>query len=185
MELTRLLLDRIVASAPSRIVVVSSGAYRMAPGGLCFDDLQHAEEFHGFQVYAESKLANIYFALELARRLAGNGVTVNVLNPGYVRTELGRPRPGDEAPPAPPPSTDSSAARDLVAGMQPVGPDIGARTSILLATSPALTDVTGAWYSAGRPEELVEPATDDEAARRLWDVSEQLLRSATDRAAAS
>ena len=175
--LTDLLLDRLVASAPARVVIVSSNAHQVATDGLCFHDLQHEQEFHSMQVYGESKLANIYFARELARRLGGTGVTVNALNPGYVATRLGQVRPEDEAvaeqiPQGPP----TRAVKRLVGVLPPpMSPSDGARTSLLLALDPALGAVSGAYYSEGHPEALGPIASDDVAARRLWQLSEALV----------
>lgn len=173
--LTRLLLERLKASAPSRVVVVSSGAYRVARTGICFDDLQHEGDFHSLQVYGESKLANIYFTRILAGRLAGTGVTVNALSPGYVATELGRPRPEDlvgavRKPQAPQPS-------DGVFGPlpDPLSPADGARTSVYLATSPEVEGVTGSFYRRTKPVTLDGVASDLAAAQRLWDESERLI----------
>lgn len=174
------------SSAPARVVIVSSGAYMAAADGICFHDLQHRDDFHpGMAVYAESKLANIWYALELSRRLEGTGVTVNVLNPGLVATELGQPRPGD---PDPPPAAERREASDaeqaLLAQLpDPVPPEIGSRTSVKLATSPDLEGVTGTWWSAGRPGELTELARDPHRAARLWSVSEALLHEAEQRLA--
>jgi retinol dehydrogenase-13 len=174
--LTELLLDRVVASAPSRVVVVASGAYRAARNGLCFHDLQHRDEFHSFQVYGESKLANIYFARELARRVDGTGVTVNALNPGYVATGLGRRRP-DDAPAEPRPNAANATTSKNVFGElpPPMAAEAGARTSVMLATAGELRDVTGQYFSEGRPEKLSAVAADAEAARRLWVESERLV----------
>ncbi|HEV8296115.1 MAG TPA: SDR family oxidoreductase [Acidimicrobiales bacterium] len=177
--LTRLLLDRIVASAPARIVVVSSGAYRAAPDGICFDDLQHKDDFHSFRVYGESKLANIYFMLELARQLAGTGVSVNALNPGYVATELGKRRPEDGPAPGPRPAEPrtTGAARVLDNLPPPMPAAEGARTSIQLATSPTFEGVTGAYFNEGVREPLDPIARDADAAQRLWLESERLIAS--------
>jgi retinol dehydrogenase-13 len=179
--LTSLLLDRIIASAPSRIVVVASGAYAVAPDGMCFDDLQHEGEYPSMHVYGESKLANIYFARELARRLAGTGVTVNALNPGYVATELGKIRAEDRAHAIlRPPAAPSAAANRLTANLPPpMSPADGARTTLLLALAPELATTTGAYYSEGRVETLSPVAADDGAARRLWQISDALIAQAT------
>ena len=97
MLLTDLLLDRLKASAPSRVVVLSSHAYLMSPQGLKLDDLHMEEGYKAFQCYGHSKLANIAYTIELAKRLEGTGVTVNAVHPGYVETELGQWRPEDKA----------------------------------------------------------------------------------------
>ena len=178
--LTSLLLERIVASAPARIVVVSSGAHAVAPDGLCFDDLQHEHEFHSMRVYGESKLANIYFARELARRLEGTGVTVNALNPGYVATELGQIRPQDKASAAQPVQPAPNAAtKQLVDPLPPpMSPEDGAKTTLLLALAPELAHVSGAYFSESRQRSLGPIASDDAAARRLWEISEALIAQA-------
>ncbi len=88
--LTNLLLDRLRASAPSRVVVVASDAHESAKQGLDFDDLQSERSYKWTKVYGKSKLANIYFARELARRLEGSGVTSNSLHPGFVRSDFGQ-----------------------------------------------------------------------------------------------
>ena len=170
--LTSLLVERLVASAPARVVVVSSGAYAFAEDGLCFHDLHHREDFHSFGVYAESKLANLLFAQELARRLEATGVTVNALNPGYIATGLGTIRPEDleRAEQRP------QAGPGGVAPGDPLPPDVGARTSILLATSPAMEGRTGRYVSEEEEVALLPHATDRAAAERLWAESERLVR---------
>lgn len=188
-ELTRLLLDRIKDSAPARIIVLSSGGYAMARDGLDWDDLQHKQEYHGFNVYGHSKLANIYFTRELAKRLEGTGVTVNAVHPGYVETQLGRARPEDierfkanaakSAPvnqPAPPAASGgakpASTAPQL--DMEPLSPRDGAFTSVYLAVAPEVEGVTGEYYAEGKLGELNPVGADMEAAARLWQVSEEL-----------
>ncbi len=177
MALIERLEPMLRASAPSRVVVVASGAYTVADAGICFDDLNHEDDYHSFRVYGESKLANIWYGMELSRRLADAGVTVNMLNPGLVTTELGKPRPGEEQPAAAPAPSRSVAEQALFDSLpKPVTAEIGARTSIKLATSPDLEGVTGSWWSAGRPAELNSLALDAGQAERLWTVSEEVLR---------
>ncbi|MEO7094149.1 MAG: SDR family oxidoreductase [Polyangiales bacterium] len=164
--LTELLRERIVQSAPARIVVVSSDAHRRAKTGLDFDDLQRKQKYAGMDVYCESKLANIYFARELARRLEGTKVTVNALHPGVIAS--GFAADGD--------------AKGLIAWLFKLGrpflrtPLQGAQTTIFLASSPAVEGVTGKYFDSNARE--VHPtriAQDDAAAQRLWSLSEELV----------
>lgn len=176
---TSLLLDLLVASAPSRIVNVSSEGYKMARDGLRWDDLQHEAEgaYQAFPVYGHSKLANIHFTVELARRLAGTGVTVNACHPGFVATELGRTRPED-APRLPPPAPAGGKPKDrpdLSHLPDPVSPEEGAATSIFLASSPTVAGVSGRYFVDSAEAELTPVAADPAAARRLWDVTEALI----------
>ena len=165
--LTGLLLDRLKASAPSRIVNVASNAHRGAPRGMPFDDLQAEHgRYSPMRAYSESKLANILFTRELARRLEGTGVTANALHPGGVSTGFGRE--GDT----------NGLGKLMMTIAQPflISAEKGARCSIYVASSPDLDGVTGGYFYKHRPSSsLSKAARDDEAARRLWDVSEQLV----------
>jgi NAD(P)-dependent dehydrogenase (short-subunit alcohol dehydrogenase family) len=163
--LTNLLLDRIRASAPARIVNVASTAHNAARKGVPFDDLQSKKRYRGMRVYGESKLANILFTSELARRLAGSGVTANSLHPGTVRTGYG---------------ADGDARGFLAFGLlisRPffLSPAKGARTSIYLASSPAVEGVTGEYFDKCKPAKARRWAQDAGAAQRLWQVSEELV----------
>jgi NAD(P)-dependent dehydrogenase (short-subunit alcohol dehydrogenase family) len=163
--LTELLLERIKQSAPARIVNVASTAHQGARKGLDFDDLQSTRGYSGMQVYSKSKLANIYFTTELARRLEGTGVTVNCLHPGTVATGFAR---------------DGDASGILAFGIKVIKPFIlsaaqGARTSIYLASSPEVAGVTGEYFVKCRVRKPSRVAQDDEAARRLWKRSEELV----------
>ncbi|HEY5025597.1 MAG TPA: SDR family oxidoreductase [Acidimicrobiales bacterium] len=163
--LTELLLDRIKDSAPSRVVNVASTAHKGARKGLNFDDLQSSLGYSGMQVYSKSKLANIYFTTELARRLEGTGVTVNCLHPGVVATGYGR---------------DGDTSGVLAFGLKVIKPFVlsaeqGARTSIYLASSPDVATVTGRYFVKCKPRTPSAAARDDEAARRLWKVSEEIV----------
>ena len=163
--LTTLLLDRIQASAPARIVVVSSDAHRQARRGLDFEDLQSQRSYRPFAVYAKSKLANIYFARELARRLEGRAVTANSLHPGFVGSRFAR-------------DGDTGILGNIlmvVARPLALSPEAGARTSVWLATSPEVEGFTGGYFAKCAPVEPTAIAQDDEAARRLWAVSEELI----------
>jgi len=153
--LTHLLLPRLVESAPARVVTVSSNAHHS--GELRWNDLEmKSRRYLGFRQYANTKLANVVFTRELARRTAGTGVTANALHPGVVATPL------------------------LLNGFPPIRlfrrwmrtPEQGAATSVYLATSPEVATATGQYFQDERPVPLTTPlATDDEAARRLWEVS--------------
>jgi NAD(P)-dependent dehydrogenase (short-subunit alcohol dehydrogenase family) len=165
--LTNLVLDRLRASAPARIVVLASHAHKMARRGLSFDDLQSTHRYRAFDAYSKSKLANVYFTRELARRLAGSGVTVNAAHPGYVASRFGRD--GDMY---------LEPLLRLGAKLLAVTSEEGARTSVYLASSPEVEGKTGGYYVKCKPAAVSKRAQDDAAARRLWDVSEALLASA-------
>ena len=130
-HLTLLLLDRLRASAPARIVNVASDAHRW--GRLDLDDLGNARRYRAMQVYGQSKLANILFTYELARRLAGSGVTCNCLHPGAVGTRLGHNN-----------GTDRAACWPALLVPFFRTPAQGAETSIWLASSPEVEGVSGA-----------------------------------------
>ncbi len=157
--LTNLLLDMLKASAPSRIINVSSRAHVGAH--LELDDLQGRKSYSGFRAYGASKLANLYFTYELARRLEGTGVTVNALHPGFVRSNFGRNNPG------------GIVVRALSALMG-ISVQKGALTSIYLATSPEVERVTGKYFVKCRPVRSNHISYDRDIARRLWDISEEL-----------
>ena len=128
--LTSLLLDRLTASAPARIVTVSSGAH--AGGRIDFDDLQGERDYSGQRAYSQSKLANVMFTYELARRLEGSGVTATVLHPGVVNTAFG--------------AEDQAAFFTILSPlMRPFMKTAaqGAATSICLASSPQVEGLTG------------------------------------------
>jgi NAD(P)-dependent dehydrogenase (short-subunit alcohol dehydrogenase family) len=166
--LTEMLLERLRASAPSRVVVVSSHAHKGARRGLDFDDLQTEHNYKWMGVYNKSKLANIYFARELARRLDGTGVTVNALHPGFVRSEFGRG--GDLG-------GIYGWGIKYLASPFAISPEKGARTTVYLASSPDVADVSGGYFYKCKPSAPSAVAQDDEAASRLWDASEKLLAS--------
>lgn len=131
--LTDLLVDRLVASAPARVVVVASDAHKFAPDGLDFDDLQCRGRYWSYRVYGRSKLANIYFARSLARRLADRGVTVNAVHPGSVATRFARD--GD--------TRLFTAVTTAIARPFSRTPEAGARTQVWAASAPELAEVTG------------------------------------------
>jgi NAD(P)-dependent dehydrogenase (short-subunit alcohol dehydrogenase family) len=167
--LTRLVRERLVASAPARVVVVSSVGHRFALGGLDRTDLQANASFVGFQRYAQSKLANVLFAKELARQLEGTGVTVNALHPGAINSHFG----GDG-------DTGAFGALVKVVGRFVLrSPRVGAKTSVLLASStePRVAEVTGGYFSHGRQWPAGRQARRAEQARWLWEESERLVTS--------
>lgn len=163
--LTRLLTDLLVASEPARVVVVSSDYHRRARNGLDFDDLQLVHRYSGQVAYARSKLANILFARELARQMSGTGVTANALHPGYVATRFGRD--GDTGL--------FGATLALLARPIMISASQGASTSVFLASSPEVEGVTGGYWARCAPHAPAPAALDDDAARRLWEVSEELV----------
>ncbi|MEX1365004.1 MAG: SDR family oxidoreductase [Nannocystaceae bacterium] len=163
--LTMLLLPRLTASAPSRIVNVSSDAHKGARGGLDFDDLELCEGYGGFKAYCRSKLANIYFTRELARRYADRGITAYAVHPGAVASGFGRD--GDLRGVT---GALFSLARPLM-----IGPDKGARTSLHVATAPLPELDNGGYYAKCKLAKLAPVATDDDASLRLWVTSERLI----------
>ena len=144
--------------------VVDQGARR----GPDFDDLQTEHNYKWMGVYNKSKLANIYFARELARRLDGTGVTVNALHPGFVRSEFGRG--GDLG-------GIYGWGIKYLASPFAISPEKGARTTVYLASSPDVADVSGGYFYKSKPSTPSAVAQDDEAASRLWDASEKLVAS--------
>jgi NAD(P)-dependent dehydrogenase (short-subunit alcohol dehydrogenase family) len=163
--LTALLMDRIKQSAPARIVNVASTAHNGARHGLDFSDLQSTRRYRGMEAYARSKLANIYFTTELARRLDGTGVTSNCLHPGTVATGYGRD--GD---------TSGLLAFGLkIAAPFFLTPQKGARTSTYLASSPEMIGVSGKYFIKCKPRLPSKAAQDDDAAKRLWQISDELV----------
>jgi NAD(P)-dependent dehydrogenase (short-subunit alcohol dehydrogenase family) len=166
--LTNLLLDLLKSSVPARVVSVASDAHRFAPR-LDFDDLQHRKSYRGFPVYGKSKLANVLFSAELARRLAGTGVTSNALHPGFVASNFFSS-----------PGTKPLLGRlmALSARLVAIRPEEGAKTSIYLASSPEVEGVTGKYFEKQRQVTPSRAAQDETAARRLWDVSAELTRQA-------
>jgi retinol dehydrogenase-12 len=158
--LTELLLPALREAAPARIVNVSSEGHRF--GALDFDDLQSEREYKWMRVYGRSKAANILFTLELARRLAGSGVTANCLHPGAVSTRLGHQH-GWWTP-------------LVTALLRPFfrSPARGAETSLFLALSPEVADVSGRYFKDLRAIEPAGHATDADSARRLWALSARL-----------
>ena len=167
--LTTLLLDKLRASTPARIINVSSRMHANA-SDYGFDDFQFARSYGVAKAYARTKLYNVLFTRELARRLAGSGVTANALHPGMIRTGIGKD--GD--------------LRGLAALVWPLlqrwkGRPVeeGARVPLHLATAPELEGVTGKYFTTNlREAEPSALARDDAAARKLWEMSERLVQLA-------
>ncbi|MEZ4699994.1 MAG: SDR family oxidoreductase [Rhodothermales bacterium] len=159
--LTNLLLDRLKASAPARIVNVSSNAHKRSR--FAFDDLQGERSFAPYGSYAQSKLANILFTRALARRLAGTGVTVNCLHPGVVRTNIA----GSGWHPL--------ALAFRLFGLFYLSPSKGAETSIYLASSPDVADVTGEYFDRKKSVKAAPSAYVEEDAERLWRLSAEMV----------
>ena len=163
--LTDLLLDTLKASAPARVITVSSAAHRNSD--LDFDDLQGERRYSGFGAYSRSKLANVLFTQELSRRLEGTGVTANCLHPGVVGTGIFRNLP--------------RWLRILFSSSSPfvISPEKGADTLLYLATAPELAEVSGGYFVKRKSVRPSSAAQDAAAARRLWEVS-VALTAATD-----
>jgi retinol dehydrogenase 14 len=160
--LTNLLLDTLRASAPSRIVNVSSGA--QANGKINFDDLMGERRYSSSGAYSTSKLANVMFTYALARRLAGTGVTVNALHPGLVGTNFG--------------SNAKSALWRGVASLAKafaMPPEKGAQTSVYLASSNEVEGVTGQYFDKKKAVASSALSHDEAAQERLWVESERLV----------
>jgi NAD(P)-dependent dehydrogenase (short-subunit alcohol dehydrogenase family) len=161
-QLTSLLLDRLRASAPARIVNVASHGHKF--GSIDLDDLQTERKKYGwFRVYCVSKLANVLFTYELARRLEGSGVTANCLHPGAVATSLGK--------------NNGRLGRTVLPLLKPffLSPEQGAATSIHLASSPGLANTSGRYFVKCREAPSSDASHDEAVARALWDASERLV----------
>lgn len=159
--LTTRLLDRLVTSAPARIVTTSSLAHRGAR--IPWDDLRADAGYRGWRRYGESKLANILFTVELARRLTGTGVTANCFHPGFVGTGFGR--------------NNGVLASTVMSLTAPFArrPEKGAETLVWLAAAPEAGQYSGRYFVDRRPAKPSPDALDPEAASRLWTESEAAL----------
>ena len=158
--LTRLLTERLVESAPSRVVIVASNAYKF--DHLDPDDYGMEKLRQPMKAYGRTKLCNLLFAGELQRRLAGTGIAVSTVHPGFVATSLGR---------------DNRLADTFIKLIQPFirTPEKGARTSVALATEPLGAAGGARFHVNGKVKELDGRATDPVMAKRLWDDSAQLV----------
>jgi retinol dehydrogenase 12 len=155
--LTNLLLDLLVASAPARVVNVSSAAH--IGGRLHLEQVKDPARYSGWAAYSESKLANLYFTYELARRLEGKGVTVNALHPGFVATNFGRSNGGLFNP----------LFRLFQIGA--ITPEAGAKTTLYLATSPEVEGVSGKYFDRCKAVSSSPVSHGVQIARKLWDLS--------------
>lgn len=165
--LTDQLLDLLKKSAPSRIVNVASEAHRQV-GGIDFDDpMFDKRSYGGFASYGQSKLANILFTRELARKLEGTKVTANSLHPGVIASGFGRNNKG----------VFGFIMRN-VAGPFLGSEESGAKTSVYLASSPDVEGKTGLYWKSSREAKPTRAGQDDEAAKRLWKLSEELIEKA-------
>jgi NAD(P)-dependent dehydrogenase (short-subunit alcohol dehydrogenase family) len=158
--LTNLLLPQLQAAPSARIICTASNAHRSAK--LDFADLQSAHAFNGLKVYGRSKLMNILFTRELARRLQGSGITANSLHPGFVATRFGDSGSG------------LLALALKGAKLFALTPHQGAQTLIYLASSPEVATVTGEYFHKCKPATPSRQAQNDTDAKRLWEVSAQL-----------
>jgi retinol dehydrogenase-14 len=160
--LTNLLLEKLKQSASARVVTVSSNAH--ATGRIDFSNLQGARSYSGARAYSQSKLANILFSYELARRLKGTSVTANALHPGLVSTSFGAEDP-------------ATVQRIFVPFLRPFmkSPTQGAATSIHVASAPELQQVTGQYFANGHAKKSSESSYDEATGARLWQVSADLV----------
>jgi NAD(P)-dependent dehydrogenase (short-subunit alcohol dehydrogenase family) len=158
--LTNLLLDTLVASAPARIVNVSSAAHQGAR--LNFADLENKKGYNGMRAYGQSKLDNLLFTYELARRLEGTGVTANAMHPGFVASNFAKNNLGILKP--------------LISLIHigAISPEEGAQSSLYLATSLEVEGVSGKYFIHKKAVTSSPASYDEEAARRLWEISEKL-----------
>ena len=159
--LTHLLLDALKPSPAGRVVNVSSDAHRRS--AIRFDDVQFKTGYSGFPVYGHSKLANVMFTYELARRLEGTPVTANVLHPGFVATGFGLNNGGL-----------MGVAMRIMQKLGARTPQQGAKTSIYLASSSDVQGVSGKYFAAKRAVDSNRASYDRDVAERLWAISEQM-----------
>ncbi len=162
--LTKLLLDLLLKSAPARIINVSSEAHRY--GNLKFEDI-NMKKYKGFRAYSNSKLANILYTYEIARRLEDSGITVNALHPGFVRTNFG-----------------NQGVRKYLKPffkfitLFAINVKKGAKTSIYLASSPEIENITGEYFVKSKSVKSSKISYDIESQKKLWELSESLFEEA-------
>ena len=168
---TQLLLPRMIESAPARIVNVASDAHRLKGVRMRFDDLQGEREYRAMRIYGQSKLANILFTRELARRIEGTGVTANCLHPGMVATRLG--------------ANNGLVARTALVLLKPFSlkPEQGAETAVWLCSSSDVEGVSGKYFAHNKERRPSRAGCDDEAATRLWEISAEMTGLSEEREA--
>jgi NAD(P)-dependent dehydrogenase (short-subunit alcohol dehydrogenase family) len=159
--LTELLLPSLGAAGNARVVSVSSSGNNLAR--MRWNDLQYESGYSGWQAYLQSKLMNVLFALALARRLDGSGVTSNALHPGVINSGFGKT------------TTGLNRLLGWVANLSAISPEQGAQTSLYLATSKEVEGVTGQYFIKKKPARANPVAYDQAAQDRLWALSETLL----------
>jgi len=157
--MTNLLLDVLKKSSPSRIINVTSG---MHYGTINFDDIEFKQNFSGAKAYRQSKLGLILFTRLLAKKLEGAGVTVNTVHPGMNKTDLGR---------------DAGGFSKMIFKMMGKDPQRGAETSIYLASSPEIENITGEYFAKKEIKKSSKESYDMDLAEKLWDVSEKYLKN--------
>lgn len=157
--LTNLLLDSLKKSPAARVINVASAAHRNVKEGLNFDDLQNENDYKGFRVYSQTKLANILFTYELAQRLNGHNITANCLHPGSVATAITR---------------DYPAMVGILWRLFTPRAEKGAETVLHLAAAPELEGISGRYFARKQPRESSANSLNAEAGRRLWAYSERM-----------
>jgi NAD(P)-dependent dehydrogenase (short-subunit alcohol dehydrogenase family) len=160
--LTNLLLDLIIKSAPARIIVVASGAHKS--GKIHFEDINLEHKWNMVKAYSQSKLANVLFTYELARRLQDTGVTVNTLHPGTVKSNFAVNR-------------DTGFGKIIMKSLQPFFQTAqkAAGTSVYLSSSKEVEGVTGKYYYKNKAIDSSKLSNDKEVAKKLWDISEVMV----------
>jgi retinol dehydrogenase-14 len=159
--LTNLLRDSLLAAERARIITTSSAAHRSA--SMRFDDLEFKRGYSGWAAYGQSKLANVLFTHELARRLPTGAATANAFHPGFVRTHLARRHPL------------LWPIVGLVYLLMARPPEEGSRTAVYLASSPSVTPINGEYFVDEEPVRSAAQSYDQAAARRLWEISAEMV----------